>query len=43
MTVLDALRAGQARLSAVPDPRLDAEYLLAFVLDMPRLNMLVNK
>lgn len=45
MTVLEALRAGKARLKGkgVPDAKLDAEYLLAHVLSLPRLNMLADK
>ena len=43
LTVLDALRAAEARLRAVPEARLDAEYLLAHVLGVPRMNMLVDK
>ena len=38
MTIQDAIRQGTARLeaAAVPDPRLDAEYLLAGVMTQPR-------
>lgn len=43
MKVFEALNAAQARLAAVPDPRLDAEYLLAHVLGLPRLNLLLQK
>ena len=45
MTIQDAIRQGTARLeaAAVPDPRLDAEYLLAGVLDQPRLSVCLNK
>ena len=43
MTVLEALREGEKRLCAVPDPRLDAEYLLAEALGMPRLSLLLEK
>lgn len=43
MTVLEALREAEKRLSAVPDPRLDAEYLLAHVLRVPRLEVLLQK
>ncbi len=43
LTVLEALRAAEKRLEQVPEPRLDAEYLLAFVLGVRRLDMLVNK
>ena len=43
MKVFEALNAAQARLAAVPDPRLDAEYLLAHVLALPRLELLLQK
>lgn len=43
MTVLEALREAEKRLAAVPDPRLDAEYLLAYVLRLPRLEVLLQK
>ena len=43
MTVSNALRDAENRLSAVPDPRLDAEYLLARVLGLPRLQLLLEK
>lgn len=43
MKVFEALNAAQARLAAVPDPRLDAEYLLASVLALPRLELLLQK
>ena len=45
MTVLEALRLGHERLEKkeVPDARLDAEYLLAHVLSLPRLNVMVEK
>ena len=43
MTVWEALKAGETRLRAVPDPRLDAEYLLAEALGTERLSMLVDK
>ncbi|MBQ9263354.1 MAG: peptide chain release factor N(5)-glutamine methyltransferase [Clostridia bacterium] len=43
MKVYEALNAAQQRLAAIPDPRLDAEYLLAHVLGLPRLNMLLDK
>ncbi len=42
-TVLDALKAAEKRLTAIPDPRLDAEYLLAEVLGVSRLSMLLDK
>lgn len=43
MKIFEALNAAQARLAAVPDPRLDAEYLLSHVLALPRLEMLLQK
>lgn len=43
MKIFEALNAAQTRLAAVPDPRLDAEYLLAHVLGLPRLEMLLQK
>ena len=43
MTVLEAIRAAERRLRNVPDPRLDAEYLLAEALRTSRLMMLVDK
>ena len=43
MTISEALKQGEYRLRAVPDPRLDAEYLLAHVLGLPRLRMLTEK
>lgn len=42
-TVLEALKAAEQRLREVPDPRLDAEWLLAEVLGISRLKMLLNK
>lgn len=42
-TVLEALRKAQARLRHIPDPKLDAEYLLSHVLGLPRMNMLLDK
>ena len=42
-TVLEALKAAEQRLREVPDPRLDAEWLLAEVLGVSRLEMLLNK
>ena len=42
-TVLEALKAAEQRLRAVPDPRLDAEWLLSEVLGVSRLEMLLNK
>lgn len=42
-TVLEALKAAEQRLRAVPDPRLDAEWLLSEVLGVSRLDMLLNK
>ena len=43
MTVLEALRKAEGRLQAIPEPRLDAEYLLAEVLHTSRLMMLIDK
>ena len=43
MDVLTALRTAEKALQAIPDPRLDAEYLLSWVLHVPRLNMLIQK
>ena len=43
MTVLEAIRIGEHRLRGVPEPRLDAEYLLAEALHTSRLMMLVDK
>ena len=43
VTVLDALRRAEARLKDIPDPRLDAEYLLAEILGVSRLELLLNK
>ena len=43
MNVRDALNWAEDILRAIPDPRLDAEYLLAETLGMPRLNMLLDK
>ncbi len=44
MTVRALIKDGAARLAAagVPDPRLDAEYLLAEALHAPRLNLLLS-
>lgn len=42
-TVLEALKAAEQRLKEVPDPRLDAEWLLSEVLGASRLEMLLNK
>ena len=41
--VLEVLKAAEYRLRAVPDPRLDAEWLLSEVLGVSRLEMLLNK
>ena len=41
--VLEALKTAEQRLRAVPDPRLDAEWLLSEVLGVSRLDMLLNK
>lgn len=45
MTIQDAIRQGTARLekAGVPEARLDAEYLLAGVLNQPRLSVCLNK
>jgi len=43
MTVLEALKDAETRLAAVPDPRLDAEYLLSHVLGLRRLDVLMQK
>ena len=43
ITVLEALKAAEKRLTEVPDPRLDAEYLLAEVLGVSRLQLLLDK
>ena len=43
MTVLEALRTAELRLRAIPEPRLDAEYMLADTLHTSRLMMLVDK
>lgn len=43
MNVRNALRRAEERLRAVPDPRLDAEYLLAAVLGLPRLQLPLEK
>jgi len=45
MTIQDAIRQGTRLLEAagVPEPRLDAEYLLAGVLQQPRLSVCLNK
>ena len=42
-TVLEVLNNAEARLSEVPDPRLDAEWLLSEVLGTSRLEMLLDK
>ena len=42
-TVLEALKAAEYRLREVPDPRLDAEWLLSEVLGVSRLEMLLDK
>ena len=42
-TVLEALKMAGQRLKEVPDPRLDAEWLLSEVLGVSRLEMLLNK
>ena len=43
MTVWEALKAVRERLQDVPEPRLDAEYLLAHVLKTDRLSLLLEK
>ena len=43
MTVLEALRTAELRLRAIPEPRLDAEYMLADALHTSRLMMLIDK
>ena len=43
MTVKDALTQAEERLHKIPDPRLDAEYLLAEVLHISRLALLMDK
>ena len=43
MTIREALNQGEKRLQMVADPRLDAEYLLAQVLQAPRLSILLDK
>lgn len=42
-TVLEALKMAEQRLKEVPDPRLDAEWLLSETLGVSRLDMLLNK
>lgn len=42
MTIQEATRFGTAKLSAVPDPRIDAELLLCSVLEMKRLLLFLN-
>lgn len=42
-TVLEALKMAEQRLQEVPDPRLDAEWLLSEALGVSRLEMLLNK
>ena len=43
MTVLETLRAAELRLKVIPEPRLDAEYMLAEALHTSRLMMLIDK
>lgn len=43
MTVREALKWAENELREIPDPRLDAEYLLAAVLGVNRLPMLMDK
>lgn len=43
MLVADALNRAEKRLRDIPDPRLDAEYLLAETLGLSRLSLLMEK
>lgn len=43
MNVLEAIKAAEKRLRDIPEPRLDAEYMLADALGVSRLMMLVDK
>lgn len=43
MTVREALTWAETECKAVPDPRLDAEYLLSQALGVPRLQLLLEK
>ena len=43
MTVNEALKTARERLRDVPEPKLDAEYLLAHVLGVDRLALLMDK
>jgi len=43
MTVREALQWAEAELKAIPEPRLDAEYLLSAALGLPRLEMRMEK
>ena len=43
MNVLHALKGAEERLRCIPEPRLDAEYLLAEALKTGRLQMLLDK
>lgn len=43
MTVQEALKKAEEELKDIPEPRLDAEYLLSAVLGMSRLQMLLEK
>ena len=43
MTVREALKWAEKELGEIPEPRLDAEYLLAAVLGVSRLPMLLDK
>ena len=43
MTVMEALKWAENELREIPDPRLDAEYLLAAALEVNRLPMLMDK
>jgi release factor glutamine methyltransferase len=42
MTIRDALRLGARTLAGVPDPQLDAEWLLGGTLSMRRMELLLN-
>ncbi|MBR0218405.1 MAG: peptide chain release factor N(5)-glutamine methyltransferase [Clostridia bacterium] len=42
-TIFEALKKAEQRLKEIPDPRLDAEWLLSEVLGVSRLEMMLNK